>query len=873
MRNILSAACAFLLCAAAQADVVLMSKGETDSTVAVNRTVNPGFAGGANGWTGWKLGFTPEDGGGRDGSPGVRCAATSTEEQHGAGQLVMLNQERPRPVAAGGWSRAEGVDGTADNGYSVYVDVNYADGTHLWGQTAAFSTGTHDWERRCVQVVPDRPVASLTVHALFRGHNGTVWFDDFSLEEYPDDLGLFEGVPVRKAPAPETSENTLGISLSGGLSLAVDAETGALSSLALEGRVLGSGGLPVFVRDAAGDGEFVAPDWSVSPAGDGISLTGESAALRLRLEVTLRPRGDRLEVDGTVTDLKGAERAVTVYVPFPVAGDWTWWEDMRRSVPAAGVRQNSFRTGAGATGMRASYPLAVLTGPRDGLMLAVPVDEPRHHRLVYDADRDLLFAAFDFGLSPATRIFPGAASFRLLLCAADPALGFRGALERYYRMFPAAFEKRIPTEGLWMAFTDIATLPGPEDFGFAFQEGAPNIVWDEAHGILSFPYTEPMTTWLKLDPGAPRTHDGAVGHLNALLADPAHPLHGGASAIAVSSVLDASGKNVLSVVNAPWCDGCVFALNPDPGLPTTESRPLNRGQDELARLEKAVTEPVDGAVADGAYIDSYEFWANSIDYSADHFVSAEIPLVFDAQSHRVGALTVFSVFTFQKELARRMHGMGKHMMANGALASYDLAAPFLDVLGTETNWMPGGRWQPMTDAELCFRRALSARKPYCFLMNTHYADFTLELTERYMQRALAYGMFPGFFSENASTDCYFTKPEWYEPARPLFKKYIPLIRTIARAGWQPVTRAASGDPAVLLERFGEPGDGTVYLTALNDSPEPRTAHITVDLAALGWDTPPRVTEMLSGADTAPGDNATIPLALAPEQAVLLRFTR
>jgi len=186
---------------------------------------------------------------------------------------------------------------------------------------------------------------------------------------------------------------------------------------------------------------------------------------------------------------------------------------------------------------------------------------------------------------------------------------------------------------------------------------------------------------------------------------------------------------------------------------------------------------------------------------------------------------------------------------------------------------PGGRWQPMTDAELCFRRALSARKPYCFLMNTHYADFTLELTERYMQRALAYGMFPGFFSENASTDCYFTKPEWYEPARPLFKKYIPLIRTIARAGWQPVTRAASGDPAVLLERFGEPGDGTVYLTALNDSPEPRTAHITVDLAALGWDTPPRVTEMLSGADTAPGDNATIPLALAPEQAVLLRFTR
>jgi hypothetical protein len=32
-----------------------------------------------------------------------------------------------------------------------------------------------------------------------------------------------------------------------------------------------------------------------------------------------------------------------------------------------------------------------------------------------------------------------------------------------------------------MPFTDIARVPAFEDFGFAFQEGAPNVPFDDAH--------------------------------------------------------------------------------------------------------------------------------------------------------------------------------------------------------------------------------------------------------------------------------------------------------------------------------------------------------------------------------------------------------
>ena len=143
--------------------------------------------------------------------------------------------------------------------------------------------------------------------------------------------------------------------------------------------------------------------------------------------------------------------------------------------------------------------------------------------------------------------------------------------------------------------------------------------------------------------------------------------------------------------------------------------------------------------------------------------------------------------------------------------------------GTETNWNQHGRWQPMSDADLLYRRAMCKGKPYCFLMNTEFEEFPYELVEKYMKRSLAYGMFPGFFSHNASQGHYFTRPELYDRDRPLFKKYVPLCKRLSEAGWEPITLARSSDEHVYLERFGPR-----YLTVFNDSPERRTATITLD---------------------------------------------
>jgi hypothetical protein len=127
------------------------------------------------------------DQGTHSGERALRCENRQPGETAGASQGVTLNQTEPRPLVASGWSKAENVSGEPDSDYSLYLDLGYADGTYLYGQVAKFTCGTHDWEQQSVTIRPEKPVKSLTYYALFRGHTGTVWFDDVSLKEIAPD--------------------------------------------------------------------------------------------------------------------------------------------------------------------------------------------------------------------------------------------------------------------------------------------------------------------------------------------------------------------------------------------------------------------------------------------------------------------------------------------------------------------------------------------------------------------------------------------------------------------------------------------------------------------------------------------------------------
>ncbi len=117
-----------------------------------------------------------------------------------------------------------------------------------------------------------------------------------------------------------------------------------------------------------------------------------------------------------------------------------------------------------------------------------------------------LWIAYDLGLTPEKPLA------RIRFCRFDfaPEWGFRSALTAYYRLFPEAFRRRVDKQGLWMPFARISVLKNWEDFGFQFKEGNDETAWDDAHGIFTFRYTEPMTWWMPMSSGLSRTLDSAT---------------------------------------------------------------------------------------------------------------------------------------------------------------------------------------------------------------------------------------------------------------------------------------------------------------------------------------------------------------------------
>lgn len=152
------------------------------------------FGGEAKNWTHYAPGgFTPDYQVRHSGRSSIACANDSATAGSGATQTIELRQTRPAPIIISGWSRAENVSGAADSNYALYADLIYADGTHLYGQVAPFSTGTHDWEQKSVTIHPQRPVTSLTLNVLFRNKTGRVWFDDVSVREESGNEKLLNG--------------------------------------------------------------------------------------------------------------------------------------------------------------------------------------------------------------------------------------------------------------------------------------------------------------------------------------------------------------------------------------------------------------------------------------------------------------------------------------------------------------------------------------------------------------------------------------------------------------------------------------------------------------------------------------------------------
>ena len=741
----------------------------------------------------------------REGGHYVCSTATAADGKGvtdaGVSWFIRLDQSEPRPIRFGAEGLFESVGDAAKA--QVYLDITYADGSHLWGTKSPFDPVEESgWHRREVLVRPNRPIASLTAHLIVRGEGARVRFRSPEFEVLP----------------PDTEPR-------------------------LDGVVVGKG----FAKR-----DFLVRDF---PRGDWLS-PGESA---LEFRSSHEERAGSRVFTADVADRSGRDRAVTLVYALPLPeGPLTWFASPRREMRLDGtLEEQADAAPLGCGNGFAAWPFGAVSADGRGIAIGIDPDAPVAYRVGISPAIRRLYIAFDLGFAPERN----AAQVRFAVFPFAAADGFRGALESYAALYPEAFRVRAPEQGNWMAFHSISNLPGHEDFGFRFKEGNRETDWDDAHGILTFCYNAPATWWMKLgEPGK-----GSVKTTRAACAAEAHRLAGRGDLTAKCwescAILDGRGEPYGEFRDTPWCNGIVWSLNSAPGLggPYSDYR-RKMGEAALAARYGADPPPFPKGI-DGEFIDSFNLPATTaFDFDRKHFAAMSTPLSF-TPSGRVGVFKGLIAAEYARAVGRRLHEMGRLAMANSTPLNSCLLAFHLDVMGIETDWRHGGNWHPMCDEEMLYRRAVCYGKPFCFLQNTDFTRFGYGDSERYMQRCLAYGMFPSYFSANAATDHYFSQPALYERDRPLFRKYLPLVKRVAEAGWRPVNRLlVPSDPGVFAEQFG-----TNLVTVFNSGRTAKSVELRLRTGSSAV-----ASELVEGGRVVFTDGA-VRMELPPESVRLLRF--
>ena len=681
---------------------------------------------------------------------------------------------------------------------------------------AAGPGGTRDFAEVRGQARLRHRTSRLVVYLCNYG-TGTVWWDDAS-------------VTVRRAAAEEIVARPKGdkslppLSTGDGLSVA-PSDSGGVGDVLLDGRSVASASLPSGLWLEPFDGAAVPVVGQLTARDGSIVQRWESADLGLRVEAAYRADADVMRCDGSIEDLAGRDRGVDVVFSLPVGNDaWHWGRSIREEVPVGDELQVQDVT-----------TFSSLSAPDrgDAVALAVPADCPSDCEFTCGG-RFGYAVRFHFGLSHAAdEDLKGRAPFSFVVYRCDGRWGLRDAARRYYELWPEAFRKRARREGLWMFGSPRFPLPDAENY--AFHEGGP-AGWedDDAHGIYTCPYIIPgqreisrlerlpetkeeaMETFASLEPAGDEASSDIPGQ--SLAAGTAAHGRGdrgwGASMKAIIEncmLLGADGRPHMRIRNTTWGGNSItFPLNASPRLLAESDRPT-----VAKTLLAHVTELLDAVPGlDGIYVDSLGAWGSYLNFRREHFAASRVPLSYDPNTGRPVIPNRFTLLEFLWELGDKLHARDKLLFANGVHPDRRFHFFALDVMGVEGH----GRMEQ--------KRVMAYQKPFLLLVYNIHDDAAK--MEHYYHLATLYGIYPSF----ANMRVYET-PEMYAPVRALNDRFVPALRAITRAGWQPIPHARASDPEVWLERWGPGSDGEVYLTVYNSAGEERACTLTIDAASLG----------------------------------------
>ncbi len=622
---------------------------------------------------------------------------------------------------------------------------------------------------------------------------------------------------------------------------------------------------------------------TVRRAEGGIVHEETSESMALRLKVAWTSEAHRIVAHGELFDLSGQDRAITVrfQIPFEAVGG-KWWRDIRSwEAIRTGRRYDNTRlrvdnpvmdeAEAKAVKTRFSrYPFCAITTSHRGLALAVPLDEPCIYRLGYEDD--FCFVEFDFGLTPKAKKHPSRAHFSFMLYAIDPEWGFRHAARRYYEFFPRLFEKRVRREGIIYTTGVLRKLPHPEDFhimaDWQFPIYSPKEYnYNTALGCLNLFYSLPGTQFtLRVRRGDWRR--ATVEYCTKVMEEKIRRARENPGDLHSMLVL-AAARSMVRDENGRWIfwphfpvyapGGMASPCNPDPELFSDKGykcpnlafyhifvrRTFPRRSITFVRLiERGERE---GFRIDGVGVDCMAWRTLAVyNHNEEHFPYADYPLTFHAKKPAI--YNGISGVEYIKFVASLMRERGRFVAANLVNhVHHPWYAPYIDIPITEIGAIP----QP--DSVCNYKRTLYYRKPFCLMYCAHKSSFerlSRDTLLTYFHQSTFYGFYPSFHDaqkrRGEPIEYYWTNPKVYNRDRPLFRKFLPIILEINRAGWEPITYARSSDPRIFVERFGRNPEDGLYFTVWNDSAVPRTFRLTFDADALGLKGRLSIRELVSG---------------------------
>jgi hypothetical protein len=672
-------------------------------------------------------------------------------------------------------------------------------------------------------------------HAAWQD-NYTWLVDDLELVPMGGDDTAFDGLAVQSHRQPLAAP-VRRVSAADGMALGLDGR-GRVAEVRSGGALLS----PASVRSMSG---LMVRDWrqSEQPVPVEGEVAQEGQAVRqeatvaggLRVRARYWPEGDRIRCRVKVADTGSADRPLTLYFAMPVeAVGWQWWDDIRTPRAIGGPGEFLYNQSTLQDPQVSPYPFCCISGQGKALSVAAPMEPPRLGRMVYNPQMRLLYVAYNFCLTPAAVKQKQAAEFEFFLFRPDPAWGMRSTVDRYYKYFPGAFVKRVPKEGGWECWGTNEAGKNVADMGLVYHWGpdtrggaktmADAVRYDNEHGYLSLPYIEWTNLHVSME-GYETAGNAEIMDRIRENADPARTLprrgyvfpyderlgpdyqgwmHRVYQAYLKSLMYTREGllyggadKSEFSLLVAKY-----LPFNPDPDIPG------GAGEFFLTQywpvIEKYYAD--NGAKPDGFGWDNFYASGGCLDFRREHLAYTDDPPLFDTMSLAPAIVKDVATYKLERRVAEKLRAEGRYLIANqGAISAVPATMAWLDIFGYEWN---------IRNAET-YARTMGHHKPVCSLpcAPEHYRD-------PYVRDHLLYGCWPGGYYE-------VTDPTYLD----LMRKYVPILRRMNAAGWEPITHARADDPQVQVERFGGPG-GDILLSVRNGGPESKQVAVTVDETIL-----------------------------------------